>query len=331
MRNLLQTIKTLSEIDEKNLTAKTLKLGEEFGELAKAVLPYENAFATTHRFVTSNKILEEVVDTILCSLSIVYDIGYTDEDIYDMMVQKCVKWNKLQQANIKGRFPLPFEIHITVRLGDGEKLASQNLIELFKDTCIGCGVKAIVLDLKDGVQDMMTSSVAMTDNVGAYTEMVRVRDYIISQGFNVVREKIETVPWHPAAPFDDYTEINDNRYFESHISIIVNATERERLIEYCGLLLPDLHLSKNIFKKLNDTDFIQMATLRSSNTVYSRDIRTFVTFDAYLTSIIEDLSSVSFLREGAILKKVVEYAIYDTNIAHDISWLSVDTGNASNE
>lgn len=316
MKDILDTIKQLSQTDEKTLTQKTLKLGEEFGELAKAVLPYENAFATTHRFVTSNKILEEVADTLLCSLSIAYELGFTDDDIRDMMVQKSIKWNKVQQANIKGRFPLPFEIHVTVKIENYK-------IKRFRAECARIGVKPIILDLGQDIQDVMTSSVIMTDNVGAYDEMRRIANYLTNCDFVVVREKIETVPWHPAAP-TEWEDINDNRYFESHISIVVNEEERKRLVEYCRLNHPDLHLSRNTFKKLNEDDFVQMATLRSSKSVYNREIRTHQTFERYLSEITDDLSKVSFLRPDAILKKIVEYAIYDTNIAHDTSWINGD-------
>ena len=89
---------------------------------------------------------------------------------------------------------------------------------------------------------------------------------------------------------------------------------------------PDLHLSRNTFKKLNDGDFVQMATLRSSNTVFNKEIRTLDKFNDYLQYILDDLRDVSFLRENAILKNVVEYAIYDTNIAHDTSWVEKHTG-----
>lgn len=317
MKDVLDTIKQLSKTDEKNLTQKTLKLGEEFGELAKAILPYENAFATTHRFVTTSKILEEVVDTLLCSLSIAYELGYNDDDIRDMMIQKCLKWNRLQQANIEGRFPLPFEIHVTIRLPDEESISR------FKATCVQLGVKPIVLDLSNSNHDVMTSSVIHTDNAGVYAEMKRISDGLTRAGFLVVRNKIETVPWHPAAP-KELEDINDNRYFESHISIIVNDTERAQLADYCKLHLPDLHLSSNRFKRLNDEDFIQMATLRSSSTVDNCEIRTQQTFQNYLNLIIKELAGVPFLRESAVLKHVVEYAIYDTNIAHDTSWINGD-------
>jgi NTP pyrophosphatase (non-canonical NTP hydrolase) len=314
--DVLDTIKQLSAIDEKTLSQKTLKLGEEFGELAKAVLPYENGFATTHRFVTSTKILEEVADTMLCALSIAYDLGFSDEDLRDMMVEKCIKWSKLQQANIKGRFPLPFEIHITVKLQKAEQ------VEFFKDVCKDIGVKPIVLDLKDGVQDVMTSSVIMSDNKGAYEEMRRISNRLNSHGFNVIRDKIETVPWHPAAPLV-YADVNPNRYFECHINIVVNDNERENLINWNSLFHVEGHFSKNVFKRINDEDFVQMLTLRSS-TITRQNVTTAPEFIKYIEEVLDTLNNKLNLRKGAVLKHTIEYAIYDTNIAHDTSWVTTE-------
>jgi len=312
--DVLGTIKQLSIVDEKSLTQKALKLGEEFGELAKAVLPYENGFATTHRFVTSTKILEEVADTILCALSIAYDLGFSDEDLRDMMVEKCIKWNKLQQANIKGRFPLPFEIHITVKLLNVEQ------VDRFKTVCNTIGVKPIVLDLKAGVQDVMTSSVIMSDNKGAYEEMCRISALLTNSGFLVIREKIETVPWHPAAPLVS-TDVNPNQYFECHINIVVNDAERAKLITWNENFKIGGHFSKNVFKRINDEDYVQMVTLRSS-TITNIDVTTAPTFIQYINVVLDQLNTTSDLREGAVLKHTIEYAIYDTNIAHDTSWVT---------
>jgi NTP pyrophosphatase (non-canonical NTP hydrolase) len=312
--DVLDTIKQLCAIDEKTLSQKALKLGEEFGELAKAVLPYENGFATTHRFVTSTKILEEVADTMLCALSIAYDLGFSDGDLRDMMVEKCLKWSKLQQANIKGRFPLPFEIHITV------KLPGPNMVEYFKDVCNDIGVKPIVLDLKAGVQDVMTSSVIMSDNKGAYEEMCRISELLKVHNFNVIRDKIETVPWHPAAPLV-HEDVNINRYFECHINIVVNDNERAKLIDWNDTFDVGGHFSKNVFKRINDEDYVQMLTLRSS-TITKLNVTTAPTFIQYITNVLERLNTDLGLRDGAVLKHTIEYAIYDTNIAHDTSWVT---------
>lgn len=313
--DVLQTIKTLSDIDEKTLVQRALKTAEEVGEMAKYVLPFENSFATTHRFVVHQKILEEAVDTMLCAMSVAYKLGYSDEEISDMMVQKCVKWSKLQQASIKGRFPIPFEIHVTVRI------PHDDWIEPFKERCKQLGVKPIVLDLKEGLQDVMTSSVIMTDNIGAYNELLRISQHLRDFGYNVVRDKIETVPWHPAAPLES-GDVNPNRYFECHINIVVNDEERQLLVDWNDKWNVGGHFSRNVFKRINETDFVQMYTLRSSTINIKYAVDTAPTFINYINMVLERLNGLDGLRSGAVMKHTIEYAIYDTNIAHDTSWVT---------
>lgn len=314
--DVLDIVKALSATDEKTLTQKTLKLGEEFGELAKAVLPYENGFATTHRFVTTRKILEEVADVMLCALSIGYDLGFDDNDLSDMMKEKSFYWNKRQQDTINGRFPLPFELHVTIRV------FCEADIEAFKQTCLMLKVKPIVLDLKPGLKDVMTSSVVISDNKGAYDELCRIANGLKSAGFVVLREKVETVPWHPGAPKTKADPLKPNCYFESHVNIVVTEEQKELLQEWCDHSM-DIqgHLSKNVFKKLNDTEFVQMLTIRSS-TITGLDCNNAEDFIVYVNSAINTINSLSFLKEEAVLKHVVEYAIYDTKVSHDTAWIN---------
>jgi NTP pyrophosphatase (non-canonical NTP hydrolase) len=311
---VFNTIKHLSLIDEKSLTAKALKTAEEVGELAKVINPYEGGFATTHRFVTTERILEEAVDTALCSLSIAYSLGFTDEDIADMMTRKCVKWSKLQQANIKGRYPLPFEIHVTVKLDPEKNLT----VDWFKRLCTELGVKPIVLDLKPGVQDVMTSSSMMSDNIGVYNELNRISVHLREKGFTVVREKVETVPWHPAAPTIP-EDVNKDLYFESHINLVITGGELFKVATWNDQYHIGGHLSKNIFKRIDDNYFVQMLTLRSS-TITKVDVTTAGAFIAYVDDVIDGLKKLLH-REDAVLKHVVEYAIYDTKVSHDLSWV----------
>lgn len=62
--------------------------------MARVVLPYDKACATTNRFAATNKIIEECVDLTLCALSVLYDLAYTD-DIESMMHVEATKWVSL--------------------------------------------------------------------------------------------------------------------------------------------------------------------------------------------------------------------------------------------
>jgi NTP pyrophosphatase (non-canonical NTP hydrolase) len=320
-------IKKLSIKDKKTLSQKCLKLVEEVGELARIVLPYDSAHGTNHRFTDRESLLEEVVDVYLTNISIAHSLGFTDEEFNDMLVKKSEKWSKLQAAEEKAEFPLPFEIHVTVSVGD----EFDGLVELehFKQSCVEIGVKPIIIDLEmkeDFVKDVMTSSKHFGDNRSAYEESERICSELRSRGYKVLRNKIESVPWHPAAPVISMgKEIPNNCYFESHIGVVITTDEKEDLnsfvkelpdryaINFSGLgdpltsLSGTAKLSQNFFKKSKDgSKFVNMLTYRS-NMCGSPKFKLEVDGIKHLLQ-----------EEGFEFEKVeVEYAVYDTNVSHD--------------
>lgn len=323
-QNLFDFIKELSVKDKKTLSQKALKASEEVGELAKAVLPFDSAYATRHRFVDRNKILEESVDVVLTAISIAYDLGFSHEEIEEMIERKSAKWQSLQVREEKANFPLPFEIHITVKY-TGETVKVRNnfvysyvdFFEHFISTCKKIGVKPIILDLEGrlekNIKDVMTSSKFYGDNRSVYDESQRISDELVFAGFEVVREKIETAPWHPWAPDGIHKkEMPKNCYFESHFGVITDNSEydRKKLTEFCREF--DLHISRNAFKKIEDGKYVVMLTLRD----YNSDYDVFSTKNFHITSAIESSKWELFEKE------IVEFCIYDTKISHDYIWLN---------
>lgn len=308
-KSTLDTVRTLTENDSKTLSQKALKTAEEVGELAKVVLPFEGAFATTHRFVDRRRVLEEVADIILCARSVAYDLKFDDAEIEDMMIHKMRKWAELQAREQKANYPVPYEFHITVRTKE---------IERFKGVCAALGVKPIVLDLQNQqgesmMHDVMTSSTFIGDNPGALHEMERIATGLSEADFDVVRKKIETVPWHPAAP--DASEVDEadqempkDCYFESHFGVVCTDARRNELHGIAKAL--DAHLSRNIFKKLDGENFKIMLTARS--------------YEGSATAFKKRVESIeATLKEAAfdVDKVIVEFSVYDTRVNHDASWL----------
>ena len=318
-------IKDLSIKDKKTLSQKGLKLVEEVGELARAILPYDSAPGTNHRFSDREQILEEIVDVYLSNISISHSLGFTDEEVNEMLNKKSKKWAKLQLKEESATFPLPFEIHITVDL---EKLLETNFtIDHFREDCKSIEVKPIVLDLemKEGsIKDVMTSSKHFGDNRSAYEEANRITNKLTSFGYKVVRKKIETVPWHPAAPtFNTGEPIPNGCYFESHIGVTITPDEKELLQEFVeGLnsgctevgrieLGGTCKLSQNFFKKSKDgSKFVNMLTYRDNMTCKED-------FEHAVDAIKWSLNECDFEFE----KVEVEYALYDTNVNHDSKWI----------
>ncbi len=304
---ILEYIKILTAKDKKTLVEKVVKASEEVGELSKVTLPYNNAHGTLHRFVTKQALLEEVADIIVVALSIAYDLGYNDSDIAEIMYDKTLYWNELQvkEQQIDPN-KIPFEIHVTVKTFD---------LELFKKACADLNVKPIILELQlqndNTLQDVMTSSTILGSNKGAFDEVKRISNGLKDAGFNVVREKIETVPWHPSAPSkkDSNAVMPKNCYFETHFNIICTDDNKSKLKELSDS--KQCHLSRNIFKKIDDNTYKIMVTYRSYDAMYE-DFK----------ENIEDIKKYFNDNGFQVDKVILEFAIYDTKVTHDFNWIN---------
>lgn len=311
--NIKDYIKELSVKDKKTLSQKALKLTEEVGELARVVLPYDSAHGTNHRFIDREALLEEVVDVYLTNISIAHSLGFTKEEFDEMLQKKTEKWGSLQAKEEKAEFPLPFEIHVTVKLVPENSPGYQTQVNMFREVCDEIGVKPIVLDLENGgesvMKDVMTSSHFYGDNKTAYEECMRISNRLESNGFVVSRRKIESVPWHPAAPMNDGDNMPENCYFEAHIGCVISPEQKDKLqeiAERCGA-----HLSRNFFKKLENGKFVNMITHRNYGDLHKR-------FESQVDYLKEQLD-----KNGIEYEKVItEFSVYDTNVSHDSKWLT---------
>lgn len=315
LKDLKNRIKELSLKDKKTLSQKALKVGEEFGELARKVLPFDNAAGTTHRFIDKKKILDEVADLYLTSISIAYDLGFTDEEIEETIEFKTRKWMELQSKESKVEYPIPYETHITVKRPER--------IEKFIGACQSASIdfqnkiKPIVLDLQNGggdsvMKDVMSSSKHIGDNKSAYEDAKRMERYLRVKGFEVLRVKIETVPWHPAAPTknDIDPQMPKDCYFEAHIGVMMDGSKEENKKLEITLKDHDVHLSKNFFKKNEDGSFTLMITYRSYDDVYEDFMEE-----------LENIKTILNKNDFEYEKVITEFSIYDTKISHDFLWL----------
>jgi NTP pyrophosphatase (non-canonical NTP hydrolase) len=302
--NLLGYIQKLSLADKKTLSQKALKVAEESGELAKVVLPFDNAAGTIHRFIEKSKILEESVDVILTAISIAYELGYSHEDIEEIMRLKAEKWQGIQHKENQVQDTIPFEIHVTVS-------SFPETDEIFKEVCSLIGVKPIILNLeKNGqnvMRDVMTSSHFFGTNTEAYYETLRIESILEKNGFIVVRKKIETVPWHPAAPLVS-GQMPKDCYFEAHISCIISESQKSKLEMIAEV--NNAHLSRNFFKKLDNDMYVNMMTVRWYDENYEKVKHDIKRISLHLT------------RSGIEYEKIItEFCLYDTKISHDYLWL----------
>lgn len=311
---LLKAIEALSKNDKKSLSQKALKTVEEVGELAKAILPFEGAPGSLHRLISREKVLEEVADTLLCALSMAFDLGADAAELESLLWEKSAKWAGLQAR--EGAIDpqrLPFEIHITV---------AHARLDEFKAACESLGVKPLLLDLQktDGQSVMveaMTSQKLMGSNKRALEETRRVSAGLKAAGFEVLREKIETAPWHPAAPSNQsgVSKMPPGGYFEAHLGVALQSPRGpERDAELTRLekvaKASSAKKSANLFKD-NEALAVVMLTLRRYEG--SRE-----TFAVELERLQSELAAGGFELE----KTIVEFSIYDSKTAHDAAWLS---------
>ena len=307
--NLLELIKNLTEKDTKNLSQKTVKLMEEAGELAKSVLPYEMASGSLHRFTYKEKLLEDSADIMLVALSIIYSLGYTDNDITDIMQKKALYWSQIQDNENVEVNKIPHEIHITV--------SGVTDIEKFKEDCRDLGLKAIVLDLhiSDGViKDIMTSSVKIGNSNEAYALMVQDKANLEARGYKVVRGKIEVAPWHPIVPKRaNQLHVGHGQYFESHIEVYIDNHSKTHTLEALkDMIDDDVHVSNNFFKRNADISSIMLTYRQSSANVCLEG------FKDDTQRIRELLTEAGF---SVNKKNIIEYSMYDSNVDHDKIWI----------
>lgn len=305
-KNLMDFIRTLSEKDTKSLIAKACKTSEEVGELAKAILPFENAAGTLHRFSDKEKVLDSAADVILCALSIAHHLKFSDDEIEEMLHKKSKKWSEIQTKESGVKHPLPYEIHITVQRPD-------NML-VFKMVCEELKVKPIVIDLEKDetviMQDVMTSSIHYGDNRTAYDTAMSLRYELSMKGYSVMRVKIETVPWHPAAPSrdDDHFVMPPDSYFESHLRIVTTEGRVGELKKIAKN--QSAHLSRNFYKKISETEYVIMMTLRSQTD----------TKDSFKEKV-DRLKDLLDYHKFLVDKIEVEFAVYDTKVTHDKAWI----------
>ncbi len=196
-----------------------------------------------------------------------------------------------------------FEVHVTV--------AKPN-IDKFIEDCKTIGIKPILLDLylKDEttIKDVMTSSKYECSE----TEIIIKSDIIVAflknQGYDVLRVKIETVPWHPDAPsLKNDKHFHAGQYFESHLQVKCRADDMWKLKSITDPM--HLHLSKNAFKKDGEMLTV-MATLRW----YSGFIEQFKIALGDIKRIIEE-------QGFEVSKEIIEFTWFDSKIDHDNIWI----------
>ncbi|NDD58299.1 MAG: hypothetical protein EBZ47_03470 [Chlamydiae bacterium] len=92
-----QHIKLLSLKNKKSLLERMVKLQEEVGELAEAILITHPSSQGKYKKLPPHGLEKEIVDILLVTLDIYYSLHpNNDAELISLIHKKCKKWKKIQ-------------------------------------------------------------------------------------------------------------------------------------------------------------------------------------------------------------------------------------------
>ena len=94
METIYKEIKRLTKLSNTNEDKRYLKLNEEVGELAEAILSCNKEIGCEYKDKTKNDIFEEICDVIVVAMSMATlqdDKNYTN--MKSIINEKLIKWN----------------------------------------------------------------------------------------------------------------------------------------------------------------------------------------------------------------------------------------------
>lgn len=203
-------------------------------------------------------------------------------------------------SNTYENFVGPHEIHVTV---DPESNPDH-----FRAACDAIGVKAHIIynETPQGETsvDLLTGSDYTCSSAEAFTELGKIASGLHGYGLEVVRQKIETVPQHPAAPVRPDQVGRPGAYFESHFTLPDLPTIHEgKTLHYKGV---PFYISTTDSKRAQGLLFATMRYYDATSGEFCR------TIDNLYDALSEQLK---------LSKPTVEYALYDSNPKHDKAWV----------
>lgn len=190
------------------------------------------------------------------------------------------------------------ELHITCNTLTNDK------IESFEKFCHSIKAKPIIILLSKGEnkqQPMISKIITCLNKDDIKREMDFIEKKFVSNGYEVIRVKMEVAPWDVKGVkkiFDN----NSENYFEWHGKIRIESEGNSTSIisNYGG------HISRNVLKKDPNSKFI---TIRDYGT--EEDIK----------QKIENLKKGLNQIQVNIIKEELEYCIFDSNVSLDKGWI----------
>lgn len=98
MNEVLDEIFRTAEKEQKNEQQLVLKLMEEVGETAQALLSSQKSPGSEYKMLTTEDVKEEIADTLLVTFALLHKLGTSKEQLQDLLETKLAKWQAKQDA-----------------------------------------------------------------------------------------------------------------------------------------------------------------------------------------------------------------------------------------
>ena len=94
--HVLSFIEEVSKKEKKTLSQRALKLQEEVGEVAQALLIEQKAPGMSHKSIEHVGLTVECIDVLLVTLDLFFATGGTKNTLMDLLSKKTKKWESSQ-------------------------------------------------------------------------------------------------------------------------------------------------------------------------------------------------------------------------------------------
>ncbi len=191
-----------------------------------------------------------------------------------------------------------FEIHITT------SDITEDQIHQFEVFCHSIEAKPILIELSKGKfyrQPMISKVLKCKDKPSLEKLVTNLKSNFLTNGYEVVRTKIEVPPWHRKF-VANYYQKESHTYYEWHGK--VRLSNEPLISEICEKF--DARLSRNTLKNDTTTKFI---TIRDYGNEQAANTR------------IESLKKQLTEHQITIIKEEFEFCIFDSNESLDKDWI----------
>lgn len=210
----------------------------------------------------------------------------------------------IEQAPIEldtGGYVGPHELHVTVAADSTDP-------KIFEEACGDLGIKPHIIynEVPSGntIVDYLTGSDFNGRSSQAFAELGRIAGGLRAAGLDVVREKIETSPWHPKAPKSSLDRLSEGTYFECHFT------------------LPDLPTIHG-FRALEWGNVPFLISTTESKRAHGLLFATMRHYISTAGAFCENVNQIhaTLAQQIEVGIPTVEFSLYDSNPDHDNAWI----------